>query len=471
VTAQNDPNSLSDRLLDALLAEGNPGGASTPTADALAGADPAAARERDRLVAFLKVAAGAHDVVLGGPGAERAAAERVVARVRRRVHDEEDRLDRVHPAPRWWRPGPLWARVFAASVAVHAAAIVVLAITVRSPGAVEAERTDDGTPIVLPRGDETLAADSVYEEPLPAPVSPYAGGLADLPIGTVLATLPDGDSWKGLEPSDPDALRRYVPSVARSMWLRSDAGSGARAEIYLRLGVPAVAMRPKPTLEALAAQQAKDGSFEPMPGHGRVQSTATVLLAFESAGHASRAGAHRAVVESGVRYLRHALALDGTGKAPDAPADAIGESWALLALTEDVMLSSGSLTPAETRARSAEIRRLADAIASRPDGARGIAALATASAARLRTATPAASARGWGDAYLASASAGPDALYGTAMLVSGRTADFTAWVATALPRIDAKFALDGLVRSSVSSARVEETALALLALQVPIRTY
>jgi hypothetical protein len=142
-----------------------------------------------------------------------------------------------------------------------------------------------------------------------------------------------------------------------------------------------------------------------------------------------------------------------------------------MALTEDVMLSSGAWTPAETRARSLEVARLAKVVGARKDDAGGLAALAVAAAGRLRSAAGAAPARGWGDAYLRTASAGPEVLRGTAMLVSGHGADFAAWASTVLPRVEAKFALDGLVRSANASARVEETALALLALQVPYRTY
>ena len=477
MTAPHDPNSLSERLLDALL---DPREAD-PSLDARVAADPAAAGERARLAAFLKAAGAAHDVRL-----DPLAAERVAARVEWRVHAEEGRGEPAAASRRWWAPGPLWARVLAASVAIHAVVIVALAIQLRSPQPAKPETPGEPWVPVIAETDESAPADVVREEPLPAPLAPYAGGLADVPIGPVLASLPDeGESWRSLEPADPAALRRWFPSVASAMWLRSDAAAPTRAEILKRLGVPALATRPKPTLEALAQRQAPDGSFEPAEGHGRVQSTATVLLAFESEGNGSRSGAHRAVVESGVRFLRHALALDGSSSAERPAADGgagrgvsdpSGEPWALMALTEDVMLSSGSWTPAETRSRTAEVARLAKVVGARKDAAGGLGALATAAASRLRAAPGAAPARGWGDAYLHATSlsatgASPEVLRGTAMLLSGRTADFASWASTVLPRVEARFALDGLVRASVAGSRVEETALALLALQVPYRTY
>ena len=482
MTHPDDPNSLSDSLLDALLGAGptsGPGG--------MPSWEPAAARERDRLVAFLKAASAAHDVSL-----DSGAAERVAARVRHRVREEEDRPVYVAPRGRW-ALGPLWARVLAASVAVHAVAILVLTITLHGDRAPSADRVDAFHPVPVPR-DEVADADVGGVEDglaglpgLAPPVPPYAGSVADLPIGPVLAALPEGegDSARALEPSDPATLRGYSPSVALPMWLRRDVA--AKTEILRRLGTPGAATRIPAALAALAARQESDGSFDPASssdtegGHSRVQSTATVVLAFESEGHASRAGKHsdavqRDVVQKGVQFLRRSLGLDApaakagpmTGQKA-ASVDAAGEAWALLALSEDVMLSSGALTPAETRVRADEVRRLSETVAARGAAAGGMGSLATASAARLRAANATPQGKPWGDAYLASATAGPEALRGTAMLLSGRTADFTAWVGAVLPRVEARFALDGLVRGPGS--RVEETALAVLALQVPYRTY
>src|SRR5207245_5601525 len=141
-----------------------------------------------------------------------------------------------------------------------------------------------------------------------------------------------------------------------------------------------------------------------------------LLLAFLSDRHSSRSGDYRDVVEKGIAWL--ASESLGAMQARDVDDRAL----ALLVIAEDVMLSSGSLTLAESRSRFADVearvRSLRDAHRAAGTVPAGWSALALASAARLGI------GRGPTLARLEVPAGGPEMMQGTAILLGGRLRDF-----------------------------------------------
>jgi hypothetical protein len=232
-----------------------------------------------------------------------------------------------------------------------------------------------------------------------------------------------------------------------------------------RLGTEGSAGAVERGLAALAKQQGRDGAFDAVATRTREGATSLVLLAFLSEGHSSRSGSYRDTVAKGVAWLR-------TGNLEALPLE--DRALALLALSEDLMLAHGGMTPAESLARTRETAALARSVddASRRLGAKagtnaqGWTALALSSASRLGVHGPAA-------VGLATVAPGaPEVLQGTSMLLGRRVREFRSWSRAALPSLAARVGADGLVSDvSGDAARVEETALVLLALQVSYRTY
>ena len=458
------PNPLLGKLFDSLRGECTP--AEMREVEALLAADPAARAERDRLSAFLAVAASAHDVPL-----DASAGERVAARARERARRLADR-----PVPNRRPVAIRWARILAVSVGLHAAVLLVLGVTSHSTrGSEDVESKGEGYELRadLP-SDGSEAADGADDPVLARELIPSTDPydlLDGTPIGKIfhqLAAMED-DSSEAFVPGRPSAFARYPASVARPMWLRSN--DGAKNEVLQRLGVAVVTLdHVKRGLDALAAKQKEDGSFEAAPGHSKIRSTSLVLLAFLSDGHSSRSGAHRSILEKGIAWLRAAKA------SPEAAPTLDDGSLALLALAEDYMLSNGSLTPAESRTRALEVQMRAKTIAgtkARRLGEippAGWSDLALAAASRLGISRPSTASL----ATMIVPTAGPEMLRGTAILLGGDVRAFEAWNAEVMPAVSARLLTTGFAKVPAGASlgeRLEETALALLALQVSYRTY
>ena len=454
------PNPLVGKVLDSLRGDVTP--AEKAEVEALLARDPSLRLERDRLAAFLALAASAHEVPL-----DVRASERVAARARERVRRLEDR-PASHPRPAAVR----WARLLALSVGIHAAVLLTLVLTVPA----ETRRPKEES-LLLDAKWQDESRQVLADNDLGVPVDPFdpLADSRDLPIAQVIRDLPamGDDRAAALVPDGPSPYGMYLPSVARPMWVRSDAG--AKRELLQRLGALGAVEKVQKGLAALRFHQRSDGSFEEAPGHSDVRSTATVLLAFLSDGHSSRSGDYRDVVEKGIAWLAAESLSDPAGQ-PAAGAkrakDFVDRALALLVLSEDVMLSSGSLTLAESRSRFAEVearaRSLRDAHRAAGTVPAGWSALALASAARLGI------GRGPTLARLEVPAGGPEMMQGTALLLGGRVRDFEAWTAQVTPAVLQRLATDGLARTRADAPlgeRLEETALLLLALQVSYRTY
>jgi hypothetical protein len=456
VTTPNDHNPIDPRLLDHLRGEsaGGPDGG----LDAEIARDPALAAERARLARLLSVAARAHEAPLDATDWA-SAATRVAARARDAVRRQEDRRP-VH------EPKSIWVRVLAISVGLHVAVLGFLALRTHE---VRVERSD--SPDVRPFGEEVARATPPAEEPSPeappresgpSPLAPYVVADETPPIETVLEGLPRRQPAEDGPPGNPLVFR---PGLERSMWLRTNAV--AKKTVREQLGTESLAGAVERGLAALAARQTRDGSFESVSTRTREGATALVLLAFLSEGHSSRGGAYRAVVEKGIAWLR----------AQNLPALPLEDrAFALLAASEDLMLGNGAMTPAESLVRGRETAALARSLSAARDRARSKldgttaawAALALSSAARL-------DGRGVPVPDLTAFVPGngtPDVLQGTSLLLGKRVREFRSWSKDALPTLAARVGDDGLVRDVAEGpARVEETALVLLALQVSYRTY
>jgi hypothetical protein len=421
-------------------------------------ADPALRAERDRLAALLRRAGEAHDLPVSA-----ADAARVAARVRHRVQREDARVPAA-PAGRRF----LWPRVLAAAVGAHVVVLGLLALFAGGDAPAPRERdavvrlAPDPTPGSFPADDfETPEPSLALAQPMP-----IEDVLRDLP------GVPLSDDVLPAGPSDP-AVGSALPAFARAGLFRSDPH--AKYAILARVGARADLATVEESLRSLAAEQAPDGSFaaarraagpgagpeagsETPPGSVRV--TGTVLLAFLGDGHTSRSGAHREVVERGVAWLR--------AHAPRATA-LEDRAIAAVALTEDYAFGRGQMTPAEARARADEARALVAATAAAARGERGASpwvALALDAGARAGLAGPGGD-RAWAVAYAALPH--PDAsdprtavLEGTALLLARKAEVFRAWNRRASTALKARLR---------AGADVEETALIVLALEVPYRTY
>jgi len=437
-------------------------------------ASPRLEAERVRVAALLdrerRAQVGALSSVLDAKAAERMAA-RIVDRVRR----EEDRRGEASGRRRFW------ARFLAISVAAHVVALGVFSY--RHFSVSEAERPsrpDGGDRRVawLPSGSEGAASmdGALAADPLEQALPGYAiDGDESLPVERFLevpavAGVVDAESVPSARPL----------GTTRAMWIRTS--DPMKRLIEARVGSTGTLDRVKASLAALARVQADDGSFADAEGHASPRSTATVLLAFLGDGHSSRGGAHRAVVERGIAWL--------AARAGDAAAAAGDRALALLALSEDVLLSNGDLTPAEARYRIAGLAPLAAAVqaaaveasvagAHAGDGA-GPALDARWSELALTAAAKAGAIRG---TTVATAAVDPVTvrpaddvrtamLDGTTLLKDRRGSAFKAWNTETARTLGSRLGGDGLIVGTAKpSTRAEATALVLLALEVAYRTY
>ena len=476
MTNPNDPNLLSELLLDSLRGELSPDEACR--LEARLAQDGDLRRERDRLAAFLGAAGSAHALALDPKAGERTAA-RVLDRVRR----EEARSARAAATPAARRRPIFWARLLAVSVAVHVVVLGVLGTRRETPPA------PTGGPADVPFSSIAAAPDAADEgfplptdpdDPAMAVAGPYAFDHDEpLPIEELLT------------PTDllPGATREryasFVRGSARAMFVRTS--DPMKRLIETRVGTPGTLERVQRGLEALAARQGADGSFAPKAplgggagSTGDVRTTATVLLAFLGDGSSSRSGTHRDAVARGIAWLR--------SHAPTTT-DLADRSLACLALAEDFMLASGSLTPAESRGRSTELASLRTDIATatrvaspkpdvpatpRADAAERWAELALGAISRagVGPAVPATlRVHPSGDLPLAPAVDPQTAmLEGADVLRGGRGDAFVTWNRATAKTLGARLSGDGLVVRD-GTANLEETALILLSLQVAYRTY
>jgi hypothetical protein len=450
VGSRNDYNPLSDRLLEHLRGELPP--VEAAEVEAALRRDPALAAERRRLEAFLSALASAHEVEL-----DEGEAARVAARARDRVRREEG--VRVVPAP---RGRPVWARVLAASVAVHVAVLGFLSLR-SSPLRPKAPDPVEPVVTVAGGGGGDVVPVPADDGDLPAglDVRPYAVPEEDLPIQRVFSDEP---ALPLPAPTNAE-VARFVPGTARAMALRSSARG--KEAIRARLGAPPVGTKVATGLAALARLQAADGGFEPAGSRSRDGSTALVLLAFLSEGNSSRAGPHAKVVERGVARLRAGLARP--------PAGLEDRALVAMALAEDLMLAHGALTPADHKARTEELRAAAAGLApagGASDASGAWRALALESLDRVGLLSkPDAAASGAVLATLALPGDAPDVLRGSQYLLGKQVREFRLWSSDTLPALARRLGSDGLARGASEAERAEETALVLLAMAVPYRTY
>lgn len=458
-------NSLSDLILDSMFGD-LPSTDATRLSEALA-ADATLEAERTRLGVLLERERTAQTDALASV-LDPKAAERMAARIVDRVRRDEDRGTQRAGGRRFW------ARFLAISVAAHVVALGVFSyrhFSVRDSAATT--RPDlDGRDIAyapLP-SDASPSADRPFvADPLAEALPGYRIDVEELlPVERFLekaTTDAAGDA-------DP-ALSSRPLGTMRAMWVRTS--DPMKRLVEARVGVAGTLDRVKSSLAALARVQADDGSFADAAGRPSTRATATVLLAFLGDGHSSRGGAHRTVVERGVAWLAE--------RAGEEAATSGERSLALLALSEDVLLANGDLTPAEARFRIAGLSPLAHAVQAAAASApydRSASAdarwteLALAAAARvgaIRATTVAtttidpSTVRPADDVRTAM-------LDGTTLLKDRRGTAFRAWNTDTARRLGARLGGDGLIAGTTSSpARAEETALVLLALEVAYRTY
>jgi hypothetical protein len=292
LTNPNDPNLLSDLLLDSLRGELSPDEARR--LEACLAQDGDLRRERDRLAAFLGAAGSAHALALDPKAGERTAA-RVLDRVRR----EEARSARAAATPAPRRRPIFWARLLAVSVAVHVVVLGVLGTRREAP------RAPTGGPADVPFTSVAAAPDAADEGFL----VPHRPGRSRHGRGGPLWCSDRDEPLPIEEPAHPDrpAAGRHARAVrllvrARARHVRAHERPDEAPHRDARRD-PGTLERVQRGLEALAARQGVDGSFcsrrrrsAAARSTGDVRTTATVLLAFLGDGslepqrHAPRRG-------------------------------------------------------------------------------------------------------------------------------------------------------------------------------------
>jgi len=468
VTNTNRHNHLSDSILDALRGESSPEDARAIAARCEA--DPALARERDRIGRLLTLERAAQTAALADVLDARAA-ERMAARILDRARRSDDRRSRA-PAPR-----SLWVRLLAVSVAAHVLALGFFSWRHFHPRPPAPDEAPDAL-YALHRDEPELTSPGGEPASDGAPPETAVAGRYVLPDDG--APIP-GEIVAGPAPDVLDMpvrpLMTFPRGSARAMWVRTN--DSLKRAIDARVGSPGALERVKSGLAALARVQASDGSFVDETGTASARATATVLLAFLGDGHSSFGGEHRAVVERGIAWL--SSHLDG---AEAKPGD---RALGLFALSEDLILSSGSMTPAQSRATRLPLVALAQSVADArasdrsgsPDARWADLALEAAARAGVRSVNAVAVA-----ASIDVASIRPTddvrtaMLDGSVLLKDPRVAKdrrgpaFTEWNAATMRLLGARLGADGMAKGTSSrSERATETALVLLAFEVAYRTY
>ncbi len=475
MTRQNTPNPLSNIILDSIRGELSP--VESEALEARFSAEPALAAHRDRLRAML-VAEQAAQLGALDDTLDPKAADRMATRILDRSRRESDRRPAVPGRQR------MWARLLAASVAVHVVALGFLSWRhFQSPDRAEDVRPGESVRVTpYDPADPTVGDGAVEDELQRAGIENTLPGRYVLddeqpPIFEIPDVLPAASI------SSSDKLLASLPrGRARAMWLRTNDSMKRRIEA--RVGSEGSLDRVKAGLTALARLQNRDGSFVDAEGRSSIRATATVLLAYLSDGHSSRGGEHRPVVERGIGWV--ADHLDDHGASGD-------RALALFALAEDLILSSGFLTPAQAQVQRASLTPLAESVRSARNDARRAGtpgAPADLDARWTELALVAASHAGLigGTTVVATMTfdvgrmiPGNDAstamLDGTSLLKDPRWKDrreaaFTTWNTATARTLSSRLGADGLASGSGSAAaRAELTALMLLALEVAYRTY
>ncbi len=495
----NDHNPMQDKLLDLIRGELDP--AETVRLQTLLASDPALRARRASLEAFLAAAKQAHALP-----EDPDAGTRVAARILDRVRREEERAAREARRPAAGRAAR-WARLLAASVAVHVLALGVLAWTRSENGTGSPRGRDEfrGARLRVEPADEREGRDELAGLP-PVPTEFFgADGEPTYDLSQRLAleealepepTLP---AMGGMEPGGMGGLdgelrppahdprfAPFHPSVARLMLVRT---IDVEKQRYLAMG----GIDPDGTMRGVryglaylaGTQDRRDGSFPPAPGRTSVWSTSLAVLPFLGEGNSSRGGSHAGVLEPAIGWLRrHAASAD----------TAADRGVALVALAEDYMLCNGLLTPSESAQRVKEMAALAAALTLPDDGNAAPAEVSTrlwpsmglAAAARVGIGLGSVadrSAQTWVPSAIAapadSTAAALDPrlalVTGTAMLWGGgKPSPFPAWNSSVGPALLARIERDGGVRvapGTPAPVRAEQTALVLLGLQLAYRTY
>gem|GEM_PF-4154884 len=360
--------------------------------------EPAAAREYASLERLRTAARGLCEPLATDP-VDPALAQRIALRVRDQVSAEEhaQRRNGHSDGARWSLRARV--RILLASLAVH---VLVLGWLVLREG--PAPEPGSGAPVELAVTGPLLRAPGEPSEVLePLDLGPIVSaeeipdsllvglGLGGLGAGGLESgALESGGLESGLDGTRPTNVRvaEHPEPVQFEMLARSRAE--VRSKRLARVGLEAsetldtlgaVARG----LQALAARQREDGSFpldltvsvERRPSLGPVGMSALALLPFLAEGRRSAplpSEVPDPVVARGLGWLQAALrvgpgrgASDGLA-ADELPADDL--ALAVVALSEDYMLSYGRLAPAETVARGRELRGLVEQLAAlqRPDG-------------------------------------------------------------------------------------------------------
>lgn len=404
-------------------------------------------------------------------------APRLVARIRAAQGDERAaqqrrRLERA-------RARPVWVRVLVASLGLHAAALVVLALLAH-----RAERQEEHGPALR---SEWIAS----TERLPESAD-LGWNLSQLDAPR-MADLPDDLLLRGQETlhleemllaephhAGPARLYDHPAEVTLAMARRRDERLKRRTLALLGLDADGTLHAVRKGLNWLGARQEPDGSFAPEGGATAREQTAIALLPFLGEAYCSTSQAGPVavdVVRNGVAWLREAAFPSGTPATAQMPAREAGA--VAVALSEDYMLSFARLSVAEAARRRAEL----DALRQRLEGDGQAAAEFWGALGRdaLARAGIAATAPGsWGDfteASVAEASEGAGRAWalqaymrGAALLLAERGAEkpgFRAWGAA-----NAQLLLDALLPTGRvrTGPEVSGTALVLLALQAAYRT-
>jgi hypothetical protein len=489
-------NPLSEKVFDLLRGELPPDEAAALSARIEA--DPALRAERAGWERLFAAAAAAHALPADPDGGARTAA-RVLDRVRR---EESNAHREARTAP---RGAVRWARILAASVAVHVVALGVLLVVNGSPLGRKASgpsgpanvtwrggESGDGLAYdvpdrdlrdlptfespALPDATQRLAIEDQLEAPPPlAPTLPPSGEGASMS-----ERLPRSSEWAPYHPSVARlmAIRVSDPEKRRILRLSGTDPDGTLRGVRVGLGYLASVVDPK-----------DGGAFPAAHGRTRVWSTALGLLPFLGEGLSSRRGDSTALVDRSIGWLRRNASSARTTQDRGA---------ALVALAEDYMLSNGLLASAERTQREDELRTLATALASAPAGTHDAAddlwrSMGLSAAARVGIAPGSAADRA-AEGFVAQIRADVPAavadprvalVEGTAILWSrdvrasapegsAARAKFPEWNANVGPSLLGRIERDGGVTVPAGTSagdRAEQTALVLVALQLAYRTY
>jgi hypothetical protein len=360
-TPTSDPGDA-EALLDLLRGEIDP--RDGQALEARLRADPALARERDALARFLRAARASHD-----PAPDAVATARVADRVRLQVAAEEAQVRREH-VRRGSNRQRVWTRVLLASLGVHVLVLGLLAWRDHDPSAPDERRRSFDLTVGEPR--ESIAREETSPWPvLPPPVMPSIRAEA-VTDEQLLAEADAANREPGLPPLAESPLRiaDHPPGVDLVMQLRLRPNAKVKRLELLSSDAKGTLEAVRRGLGGLRSAQQDDGSWAGGDARTAVGETALALLPFLAEGNGSLVSTSDldgGVARTGLQWLRLRVFGDGTA-ATEIPAKDLG--LALMALSEDYMLSYGRFAPSEADRRGQELRALVKRVeaAQRPDG-------------------------------------------------------------------------------------------------------